>query len=233
MPESARIKRDNSKAQRNLNDKNARKRLVRLVNTNFVNGDLWITLTYDDGHLPADMERAQRDIRNWIRRVNYRRGKQGLPKAKYIYVTEHGTKTGRFHHHVVMDGALSGDEIEGLWRLGRRNEIRHLDADEDGFSGMANYIAKEKDREKYEKRWSSSQGLKEPGVKIVKSKRPHQQSKTYKKIATYVSEMVKDQGSIEDQMRRWYPDYTFTSARIRHNSFNGMIYIQAKMRLQI
>lgn len=47
-------KRDNSQAQKNLNDKNARKYVERLINHNFHDDDLWITLTYDDEHLPPE-----------------------------------------------------------------------------------------------------------------------------------------------------------------------------------
>ena len=74
VPEEGRsIKRDNSKAQRNLNDKNARKYVERLINRNFGDKDLWITLTYDDAHLPpdGDIDAAVKNMQNFIRRVNY------------------------------------------------------------------------------------------------------------------------------------------------------------------
>lgn len=53
-PEGRTIKKDNNKAQKNLNDKNARKYVERLINENFSDRDIWMTLTYDDEHLPPD-----------------------------------------------------------------------------------------------------------------------------------------------------------------------------------
>lgn len=53
-PEGRTIKKDNNKAQKNLNDKNARKYVERLINENFSDRDIWMTLTYDDAHLPPD-----------------------------------------------------------------------------------------------------------------------------------------------------------------------------------
>ena len=55
-PEGRTIKKDNNKAQKNLNDKNARKYVERLINENFSDRDIWMTLTYDDAHLPPDGE---------------------------------------------------------------------------------------------------------------------------------------------------------------------------------
>ena len=53
-PEGRSIKKDNDKAQRNLNDKNARKYVERLINENFTDRDLWLTFTYDNEHLPPE-----------------------------------------------------------------------------------------------------------------------------------------------------------------------------------
>ena len=97
-----------NKAQRNLNDRYARKRVERLINTNFSKNDLWITLTYSNDHLPASLDEALKNIKNYIRRINYKRKKLGLEKAKYIYVTEHSKeKKIRCHHHLIMDHGLS------------------------------------------------------------------------------------------------------------------------------
>lgn len=42
-PEGRIIKKDNNKAQKNLNDKNARKYVERLINENFSDRDIWMT----------------------------------------------------------------------------------------------------------------------------------------------------------------------------------------------
>ena len=114
--EGQRIVKDNSRAQKNLNDKNARKYVERLINQNFGDRDIWLTLTYDDEHLPpdGDIDAAIKNMQNYIRRVNYQRKKRGLPNAKYVYVTEYNEDAEiRWHHHIVMDGALDMDVVEG------------------------------------------------------------------------------------------------------------------------
>lgn len=189
VPEEGRsIKRDNSRAQRNLNDKNARKYVERLINRNFGDKDLWITLTYDDAHLPpdGDIDAAIKNMQNFIRRVNYQRKKRGLSKAKYVYVTEYNEAAEiRWHHHLVMDGALDMDTVEKCWGQSSRNEVRRLQKDENGLSGMANYIVKEKKRIRSEKRWNSSQGLIDPDIRVVHSKQPEKGKGSYKKIGKW------------------------------------------------
>jgi hypothetical protein len=232
-PEGRNIKKDNDKAQRNLNDKNARKYVERLINHNFGDNDLWMTLTYDDEHLPpdGDIDAAIKNVQRYIRRVNYQRKKRGLPNCRYVYVTEYNPDAKiRWHHHLVMDGQMDMETVEGCWKQGSRNEVRKLQKDENGLSGMANYIVKEKKRVKSEKRWNSSQGLKEPDIRVVHSKRPTATQGSYKKIAAYVENMKKGREAVREQVSKWYPDFEFTDAGIYYNDFNSMFYIKARMR---
>lgn len=235
IPEEGRVKKSNREAQGRLNDKNARKRVERLINANFGNEDLWCTFTYDDEHLPADgdIDAALKNVKRFIKRLNYRRKKLGLPNCKYIYVTEYNPDAKiRWHHHVVMDGLLDRDTVEKTWKCGKRSQIRRLEKDENGLSGMANYIVKEKDRIRSEKRWNSSQGLKQPEVKVVKNKRPQAKSGNYRKIERYVNDMVRNENIIKEQMKAWYPEYDFTFAKIYYNDFNTRYYIYTRLRKQ-
>lgn len=103
-PEGRTIKKDNNKAQKNLNDKNARKYVERLINENFSDRDIWMTLTYDDEHLPpdGDVDAAIKNVQKYIRRINYQRKKRGLPNAKYVYVTAYNPDAEiRWHHHIA------------------------------------------------------------------------------------------------------------------------------------
>lgn len=235
VPQEGReIKKDNTRAQRNLNDKNARKYVERLINRNFTNRDIWITLTFDDAHLPpdGDIDVAIKIIQKYFKRINYRRRKLGLKNAKYVYVIEYSPEAAiRWHYHIVMDGDMDMDLVEKCWKQGSRNEVRRLQKDENGLSGLANYIVKEKHRIKSEKRWSSSKGnLIDPDIRVVHSKQPEKGKGSYRKIEKFVRDMIKNQDSIEDQMRKWYPDYDFTNAAVYFNDFNGMFYIHARMR---
>lgn len=229
--EGRRVKKDNSAAQRNLNEKNSRKYVERLINVNFGDGDIWITLTYDDAHLPpdGDIDAAIKNVQRWIARINYRRKKLGLPNARYVYVTEYDPDAKiRWHHHVVMDGLMDMDTVEACWRNGRRNEVRRLKKDENGLSGMANYIVKEKHRLKSKKRWNSSKNLKKPGIRVVHSKRPAG-GKRYEPVGKYVDRMVRDHGQIREVMGRWYPDCIYTDAEVFYNGFNRMFYIHVRL----
>ncbi|EOS41554.1 hypothetical protein C808_00060 [Lachnospiraceae bacterium M18-1] len=231
--EGRRIVKENSNAQKNLNDKNARKYLVRLINHNFGEGDLWITLTYDDAHLPADGDigKALKDVQKYISRVNYQRKKRGLKRAKYVYVIEYDEAAEiRWHIHVVMDGELDLDTVEACWKQSSRNEVRRTRKDKDGLAGMANYLVKEKKRIRSERRWNSSKGLKKPDIRVVRSKQPIKGTGSYKPISAFIEEMVRNQNYIQEQMKKWYPDLEFAEAEVRYNNFNYMFYIHARLR---
>ena len=232
--EGRRIVKDNSSAQKNLNDRNARKYLVRLINHNFGEGDLWITLTYDNAHLPADGDigKALKDVQNYISRVNYQRKKRGLKRAKYVYVIEYDEAAEiRWHIHIVMDGEMDLDTVEACWKQSSRNEVRRTRKDKDGLAGLANYLVKEKKRIRSERRWSSSKkNLKKPDVRIVHSKQPVKGTGSYKPISAFIDEMIKNQNYIQEQMKKWYPGMEFAEAEVRYNNFNYMFYIHARLR---
>ena len=63
-------KRETSPSQSNLNDKNARRYLIRLANINFGKGDIWATFGWNNGLLPETYEDAKKDVVNFIRRIN-------------------------------------------------------------------------------------------------------------------------------------------------------------------
>lgn len=235
-PEGRKKKKDNSKAQRDLNDRNARKHLERLVNTNFKEGDLWITLTYDEEHLPEDMDEALRNMQKWIKRVNYQRKKRGLPPAKYIYVTEHSEENEvRWHHHIIMDGMMDRDTVEACWKIRSRNQVRKIVPDDDGLTGMAKYITKDGyKRKKNERRWNASKNLEQPEIRVTHNKRPKGGPEGRRtapcRIRTYVNRMLRDAGEIETICREWYPDYSFGDAQVFYNQFNQQYYIRARMK---
>lgn len=230
IPESFRKKKDNRKAMRNLNDKNARKYVERLINCNFSDDDIWATFTYDDDHLPEDIEAALDYMKKFLRRVNYRRKKKGIPKAKYIYVTEYDPDSKiRFHHHLVIDGALSMDELEECWGIKSRNELRRMREDDSGYSGIANYITKQK-RKLNERRWNSSSGLKKPDVKIRKSKPRVRGSTAYRKMQSFMESFRKDNDDIRQQALKWFPEYDFIDFKIRMNPVNNYFYVWFRLK---
>lgn len=212
------LKKKINKAQKNLNDRNARKKLERLINANFVKGDLWITLTYDNKHLPASIDEAIKNMTNYIRRINYRRKKLGIDKAKYIYITEYSQEEDiRCHHHLIMDSGLSMDIVESVWKCGKRNNVRKVDPDEKGLTGLANYLSKDP---KGKKRWCSSNNLKKP-----------KESKSYSNFkGSHVKKMVRNRALVESMVNKKYKNMIFLSEEIRYNEYNGQFYIYVRMR---
>lgn len=149
-------------AQKNLNDKNARKKINRLVNTNFTEDDLMITLTYKNNYLPNE-EEAKRDIQNYINRLKRRRKKDGIEEPlKYLYVIEYennkkNSKKVRIHHHIIIN-KMDRNSAEEVWKKGRTDSMR-LQLDDDGLSGISGYISKGISAGR---RWSYSKNLKKP-----------------------------------------------------------------------
>ena len=61
--------------QQNLNEKNAIKKLIRLINTNFTKGDILIHCTYRADEMPTTETEVTKDIQNYFRRVKAYRKK--------------------------------------------------------------------------------------------------------------------------------------------------------------
>lgn len=229
IPDEGRRERQ-KKAQRNLNEKNSRKECERTINENFTNDDIWGTLTYTDANMPSSMKEAQHDMVLYIGRLNYERKKMGMPNLRYVYVTECSDK-GRWHHHFVCDGDMGLEAVERKWRKGRRNQVRRLQKDENGLSGMAYYITKQKHPElegkepkpvgKYQKAWKASKGLRKPEVR----------KNHYKFKQKHVDEIVTGRANIETRLNKWYAKdgYVLTSYEVRYNKMNGMYYVSARM----
>ena len=61
--------------QKNLNDKNARRYFTQTAELNFGSDPeaLHVSCTYSNKFLPATVEDAEREIRNYLRRVQYER----------------------------------------------------------------------------------------------------------------------------------------------------------------
>lgn len=171
---------DSVQKQVDWNDKNSKRRFLQLVNTNFGEGDLHVSLTYSTANLPTSCADAEHELRNFLRRVKDKRKKSGLPPLKYIAIPvctfkKDGITPARIHHHVIMNGGLSRDEIEDLWRKRRKAGWKkgerigfanadNLQAGEYGFAELCEYLSKQAGGKK---RWSSSQNLDKPEKEIT------------------------------------------------------------------
>lgn len=220
MPRKKKEK-ESSLKQQNLNDKNAKKKLIRYINTNFTDDDLSVHTTYNLENLPKSQEEAKRNEVNYLRRINHNRKKNGMSPAKYIAVIEYHNPDGadkrkkiRIHHHFIISG-MDRDTIEQLWGKGRANADR-LKADEFGYEGLARYLVKDPNGAK---RWTQSKNLKQPTIKINDYK--------FSKRKTEQLAMFLEDREIFEEL---YPGYTYTECKASVNDVTIGTHIYIKMR---
>lgn len=70
----------------------------------------FITLTYDDEHLPSGSELSKRDLQLFIKRLRKRN-----PGIRYFAIGEYGTEKGRPHYHAVIYNLVDLDLITTSW----------------------------------------------------------------------------------------------------------------------
>lgn len=204
-------------AQRNLNNKNTLKKLIRLMNSNFTSNDIMCTFTYDDAHLPEDIKKAQRDMVNYLRRLKTYVKKHNLPELKYIYVTEYSEeKKIRVHHHLVINFE-DRDVAEKYWKGGARTQSRRLQPDEFGLEGIARYIAKDP---KGNKRYTCSQNLKKPVITVADCKM----------TSARVLKLVEGRIDAKTYFSKMYKGYRFTDMKCYFSEYVAGAYIYVRMK---
>lgn len=97
--------RPSSERQKRRNAQHAHRRRVQKANANFTVLGFYLTLTYAEEYLPESMEQAEKDLRNYIRRL-----KTAILAAfgpgfalRYMGLTGCGRKSERYHHHLLIE----------------------------------------------------------------------------------------------------------------------------------
>lgn len=217
--------------QINLNEKKAVKRFNQLLDANFGKDDLAVHLTYAPEFLPSTIEEAEKTVRNYIRRLKYRRKKLGLPEMKYVIVSEYKTKKDgtptRFHHHIIMDGRLKREEVENAWRMKKKKgesegspigwaNCKRLQPNECGLAAYAKYLTK---GQTIKKRWHPSQNLAQP----IEKKNDYKWS----------NRKVEMMAGLTDDFSEWrkiYPGYRVVEANSSFNQQNASWKIELLLR---
>ena len=226
-------------AQMRMDEKNARKKLIRKVNANFGAGDLFMTCEYRPGGQPEDEKRAQRDIQNYLRRVKTIRERRGLPELRYIYVTERTQSKAygvRFHHHVIMSGdGVTRNEMEAAWikKHGGLCNSRHTQPQEKGLAGLACYLIANKQERKPEqdgknpqrrtgrRRWNCSKNLIEPAESVADRKI------SIRKAGQIAVAVLEEAGKI---FAKLYPDCRLIECEVKRSPWAAGVYISAELR---
>ena len=203
-----------SEVQQLLNERNAKKKIVYLLNENFTESDYALHLSYDKFHLPASFEDAEREEDNFIRRLRRSLKKIGV-ELKYYSALEQGEKSGRLHHHIVVSGGLSIKQIAEIWGNGYI-QVKPLQFNETGITNLSYYISKET---KGRKRLRHSRNLKMPTEK-------QRDGRISKKT---VKELHNHDCDIKAVCKKYYPEYEYADMEAKYNDFNGQYYITLRL----
>lgn len=229
-------------AQEKLNQRNAEKKLARLINENFGAGDLILTLEYAKGGGPADEAQAMRDMQNYLRRIKTLRDKRGLDAMKYVYVieeTQSRTHGRRFHHHVIMSGGISRDEAEKKWtqKHGGFCNARSAQPDEKHLTGFAVYLLRNKKGRTQEKdgknpqqramrrRWNCSKNLRDPDEYASTADK-----KISVRKAGRIAETMENFDRAREIFEKLHPDCRLLEVSARRSRWTTGVYICAELR---
>lgn len=216
-----------SKAQKIANEERSRLRLIQLVEANFTKEDISIGLDYA-GRKPS-IEQIDRDLKTFFEKVRRRRRKYGLPELRYIAaiggdeMQSKGYSGTRPHAHVIMNGGIDRDELEGMWKHGRANCDRLQPRDE-GLGGISVYFTKQmQDRppKKGVKKYRTSRNLKQP---IRRTRDAKMTNSRVRRIAYDFENQAKT------VMEKLYPGYVLQQCSVRYSDVVAGVYIRCVMR---
>lgn len=239
-----------SEMQARLNQKNAERALIRLLNANFTEKDISLTLTFRDECLPEEYDEAVRLVKNFLRRLKRLRTKLDLDEMRYIVIPG----PGRFHFHIPMSGGIDIKELQALWPYGYANAI-YFELDENGLEGHARYIAKQFEEDQFggedlfsmlgideetgEVEENSELEMRNEKLKRAKGKRryscsrniirPEAEEKDGRISAAKVEELATFDNNSKEVFEKMYPGYAFSYCRPYYNEENGGYYLEVKM----
>lgn len=208
-------------AQRRLNQRDAERRLTRIMHLNFTEKDYELDLTFAEVISETD---AMRELENYIKRLRRIYRKAGI-ELRYLYTIEVGKRSGRTHIHMTITGGIDRDVLEQCWGNGYAN-TRRLQFDEGGLAGLAKYICKEgrpdaETEKRTYRRWSGSRNLKKPVPEVTDGE------VTVQDVAEAV-EAIERRDAAEDVRREW-PGYELVEATAIRNAVNRGLYVSMSM----
>lgn len=231
-----------SEMQTRLNQRNAERNLTRLLNANFTENDISLTLTFKNEHLPKTYDEAERMAKNLLRRLKRLRGKKSLPEMKYIIIPG----AGRFHFHIPMSGGIDDKTLQDMWPYGYCNII-HFIFDENGIEGHARYVAKQFELDDidifsmFDIDEETGEVTEKEGKSVTRSKgkrrytcsrniiRPEPEEKDGRISAARVEEIATVDSASRAVFEKLYPGYCLADCKPYYNEENGGYYLEIKM----
>lgn len=206
--------------QQRINQRDAERKLGRIVKSNFGENDLEVDLTFAE---PETQEYAIKALKKFIRVLRGRYRKAGR-EFKYLYIWEQGKRSGRMHFHLLLNaGPMSRDEIEQLWEHGHANS-RRLRMDETGLAALVEYLTKKNrsgQRKAGARRWSGSRNLVRPEPEV-------QDAACTMGAVMEIAEDV-DRRNAEAAALELVPGMTLVEAEAFRNRVNRGLYVYLAM----
>lgn len=173
-----------SSAQQRMNLKYQWQKLELLMAANFRVGDIVLTLTFDDAHLPESRAEAMNRVKQFLKKLRELR-KPFCYLTNYIYVVEHNhcredpcftpvelAQQGRYHIHMILNATgRDFDDIKECWGFGLiEMHLFELNR-ERTYESLARYYCKEIPDYVGARKFIPSRGLvhPEPDCQIVDS----------------------------------------------------------------
>ncbi len=158
-----------TEAQKRMNQIYSWQKLELMLAANFRPGDLVVTLTYDDAHLPESRKASELRLKYFRQQLTVHRVMTGQDLVM-IWNTEHKHGDGRWHHHTVINA--TGDDydlIRRLWIYGSDIEIKPLRVDkEKNYETLARYMCKEEGERLGQRKWSYTRNARKPEVETFR-----------------------------------------------------------------
>lgn len=146
------------------------RRVIRKMNANFKEGDLFLTLTYPSRWTMGDeyptLEQAERNLENYREALRRLYKKHGI-EFKWMASTEIG-KLGAIHHHIILPEIECSHTVIKKWKRYGGRAFLELAVGND-LKRLATYIAKS-DTKQGKTHYSCSRNLVEPKERTRKVK---------------------------------------------------------------
>ena len=202
--------------QAEINSRRAEKRLEMLLETNFDEKDCFFTATYRSDLRPKTDEKAMKQARNFIRRIQYQCKRKGLDAPVAVWCTELSKDNKLYHHHFVIKSGLNYDELAKIWGKGRTSGGK-LHFDVDGMSGLAKYLPKEPIGAV---RYHSTKNLKQP----LEQQNDNTSIKEFNKIFEQAF------FHLNNELAEKYPEYNINDNSLTaYESFVGCRFVYIKL----
>lgn len=204
-----------------------------LIESQYHAASIFITLTYDDDHYPANGQLNKKVLQDWLKRYRFAIGER---RIRYYACGEYGERSGRPHYHAVIFGADVSDE-EIICQTWNQGYVQVSDL----TPARAEYVAKYTTKVLTSESSSQDGHVKEfslmsrrPGIgsqlveKLVEASRKH--GFALSSFHTYESPENQTPTIFQDSFRmngRLYPIGRYLKTKLKTEGFNHDLYMQS------